>query len=213
MGKNAAELIVSCTNLVFSHNYNDTIFVLVGAEEQCFTVHKDVICVKSKFFKAACSDRWTKFVRLPSVEPGVFQRYLDWAYGDVVVSQATLQDNLEMSVKLYLLGDTLEDVRLRNKVLRALNSYSSIDKLQPGPKSHRLIWDSTPPSSPLRRWAIDAAILRVRRENFERNLSSYPMGFVRQVALKKLMQQKPTVAVKTFQAKLPEYIEVEDESL
>lgn len=52
-----------------SYDYDSLITVLVGAGEERFTVHKDVICVKSKFFRAACSDRWQegqeKVVRLP----------------------------------------------------------------------------------------------------------------------------------------------------
>jgi hypothetical protein len=40
-----------------SDNQSEVITILVGAEEHRFTAHKDVICDKSKFFRAACSDR------------------------------------------------------------------------------------------------------------------------------------------------------------
>lgn len=49
-----------------------------------FLVHKDIICAKSKFFAAACSERWVegkeKQVRLPEVDPTVFESHLSWVY-------------------------------------------------------------------------------------------------------------------------------------
>jgi hypothetical protein len=54
--------------------------ILTGEEEQQFTVHKDSICAKSKFFKAACSERWIegkqKVVKLPDVTARDFQTYV-----------------------------------------------------------------------------------------------------------------------------------------
>jgi len=71
------------TNITFSgYDYNSTVKVLVGPEEQPFVVYKDLICASSKFFKAACSKRWTegqeKLIRLPEVEPKNFQGYVAW---------------------------------------------------------------------------------------------------------------------------------------
>jgi hypothetical protein len=54
--------------------------ILTGEEEQQFTVHKDSICAKSKFFKAACSERWIegkqKVVKLPDITARDFQTYV-----------------------------------------------------------------------------------------------------------------------------------------
>ena len=45
-----------------------------------FTIHKHLICAKSKFFEAACSKLWAedteKVVRLPEVKVDAFQAYL-----------------------------------------------------------------------------------------------------------------------------------------
>lgn len=67
----------------FDYDYNDLIKVLVGKDKTPFTVYKDTICEKSKFFDKACStDHWRegqeKLVPLPDVEPGVFKTYLHW---------------------------------------------------------------------------------------------------------------------------------------
>lgn len=177
-------------------------------------MHKDAICVKSKFFKTACSTRWRegqeKIVRLPEVEAEAFQSYVNWAYSDNVVAESTLGENIEMMIKLYLLGDKLEDIKLRNKALKALHSHATIDKLHPGYGNIKVIWAATPPNSLLRKWVLDVTILRLCREHFEKRLADYPSEFVRELALKSL-QQIPVVTEKDFQVKLPQYLEAEEE--
>jgi hypothetical protein len=40
-----------------SSRYDKVFTILVGSEEQRFFAHKDLICAKSKFFQATCSNR------------------------------------------------------------------------------------------------------------------------------------------------------------
>jgi hypothetical protein len=105
--------------------------VLVGPDEVAFTVHENFICAKPKFFQAACRKEWSKgaqkLIRLPEVEPGVFRSYLNWVYtGDLAVD-STKDDpvnpkNTKYSnfLKLYVLGDTLDDLSLRNSTTEIL---------------------------------------------------------------------------------------------
>jgi hypothetical protein len=171
------------------------------------------VCSKSKFFRAACSERWRsgqdKIVRLPDVETMVFQRYVDWAYCDILVSGQDISETVALSIKLYLLGDKLDDVKLRNKIMKALTSYSVSERILPGIESVKLIWSNTTPSSPLRKWIIDGKILNGSRGKFEENLTNHPTELLQQLALK-LMQQTPLQFPRVFQAKLPEYLEAED---
>ena len=139
-----------------------------------------------------------------------FESYINWAYSDTLVAESTVDDNIDMMIDLYLLGDKLEDIKLRNKTLKALHSYATIDKIQPGAHAITEIWRGTPPSSLLRKWALDVTISRLGRKSFEDELTDYPSEFVRELALKAL-QQIPTIASKEFQAKLPLYLEVDEE--
>jgi hypothetical protein len=140
-----------------------------------------------------------------------FESYIDWAYSDTLVAESTVDHTIAMMIDLYLIGDKLEDIKLRNKILKALHSHATIDLLQPDADDITKIWHSTPPSSLLRKWVLDVAISRLCRESFEDSLTDYPSDFVRELALKAL-QQIPTIAPKEFQAKLPLYVE-EDEEL
>jgi hypothetical protein len=171
------------------------------------------LCNKSKFFRAACSERWKerqeKVVCLPEVETMVFQRYVDWVYGDILVHGEDMDENMRELVKLYLLGDKLEDVKLRNRAIKGLGSYCYIDRQLPGPESIELIWRSSTPSSPLRKWIIDSMMIRYSREAVKEHLTEWPAELMQQIAWK-FMQQTPTQSDKAFQAKLPEYLEAED---
>lgn len=113
-----------------SYDHNDTITVIVGEEEKHFTVHKDTICVKSKFFRAACSDHWLegqqKVVRLTGARSvQAFQTYMDWTYtNELVVENLTTRTrhgDHDYIIELYLLGDILEDVKIRNRSLQLLD--------------------------------------------------------------------------------------------
>jgi hypothetical protein len=185
----------------------------VGSVERSFIVHADVICVKSKFFRAACSERWKegqeKLVHLPEVDPEIFQRYVDWAYCDTLVADDDISDAVHMSVKLYLLGDLLDDVRLRNKTMKALYRNVHIDLLAPGPGGMRLIWEKTPPGSLLRNFAVNAVTTRMNPGIFEKHIEEWPAGLVQQAAAK-LKHQVTTTKPDVAGAKLAEYLEVED---
>lgn len=121
-----------------------------------------------------------------------------------------MDDNIDMMIDLYLLGDKLEDIKLRNKTLKALHSYATIDNIHPNYHNITEIWHSTPPSSLLRTWILDLTISRLRRKSFEDNLTDYPSDFVRELALKAL-QQIPIVASEKFQVKSPLYLEADEE--
>ena len=139
-----------------------------------------------------------------------FESYINWAYSDTLVAESTVDENINMMIALYLLGDRLDDIKLRNKTLKALHSYASIDKRHPGARTVTEIWHGTPPSSLLRKWVVDVTISKLKRTSFENSLTSYPSEFVQELALKAL-QQIPTISSKEFQAKLPLYVEADEE--
>jgi hypothetical protein len=175
-----------------------------------------VICVKSKFFRATCSERWKdskegqkKVVRLPEVEPETFQRYVDWTYCDALVADAEIDDGISMSIKLYILADLLDDVRLRNKTTKALMRYITADLMHPNAPKVQLIWEKTTQRSLIRKLIVDATLLRLSAKVFAEHIGEWPAGLVQQVAVA-LRNQAADMQVADFQAKLAEYLEAED---
>lgn len=188
--------------------------MLIGPEEKLFTVHRDVICAKSKFFKAACSaweEDQTITVSLPKVDEKLFQNYVDWTYGNTLMAAPTVDEDVEMAIKLNLLGDVLDDVRLRNRTIKALTSLSAINKKAPNAADTKAIWAETTTRSLLRKWVVGEMIMRGNRDRFERDVADYPPELVQEVALK-LLKQKATTSSKSFQATLSEYLEAEGDA-
>lgn len=180
-----------------------------------------MICATSKFFCAACSTRWLKegerVIRLPDVQPPEFQVYVHWSYtGDLVVEDdATKADRGMNLTRMYIVGDVLDDVKLRNSATRLLNTLVIAQGFF-CPRVIRLIWQNTTTSSSLRRWTIDTTILAINRKDFAKNASRYPVEFMSATALEALQHIAPIARNERegdFTLMLPNYLEPEDESL
>ena len=173
--------------------FEEEITILVGPEERRFVAYKDVLCYSSKFFRAALEkdfkEKNEKIVRLPEVDIGTFSIYLQWAYtGQVVgvpVCQTCLhnsyqgvygehEDPCEMAyIDLYILGDLLDDIRLRNHIMDmiALNNLE-FDTL-PAVKAIQRAWASTPPHSKLRQYCLDSCVWDRDSEWLQQQLGQY----------------------------------------
>lgn len=124
---------------------------------------------------------------------------------------SSVDEDVEMAIKLNLLGGVLDDVKLRNHTVKALTSHGAINKKAPNAADTKAIWASTTTKSLLRKWVIDEMIMRGNRDRFEQAIADYPASFVQEVALK-LLKQKATTSSKSFQANLSEYLEKEDDA-
>jgi hypothetical protein len=78
------------------------VLVGAGAKQRRFTVHHDLITKRSKFFRAARSERWTLIKSKPAdlqhCDPDIFAKYLHCIYRDAVPFYDMFYDD----------GDTVE---------------------------------------------------------------------------------------------------------
>jgi hypothetical protein len=187
----------------------------VGSEEELFMIHKDVVCASSKFFKAACSQRWIegkeKKVTLPEMEPKVFQDYVAWLYSRAYQLQASkgdadpeVHDALQAAIELYLLGDVLDDIRLRNKIVQVLVTDDL--ELVPGSRTLHQLWARTTPASLLRKMYVVIFTRRVDREEFAKIVASYPAELVQEIAVAALKQTE-RINAECFISKLAIFLE------
>ena len=111
---------------------NETVKLIVGPQQKEFTIHKNLICVASEFFKAALASNFVEGneqkVVLPEDDPQYFQVIYDWLYsGRVAGSVSTYLKKEDICAgdifwwKLYQIGDRLMIERLR---------MLAIDKIQ-----------------------------------------------------------------------------------
>jgi hypothetical protein len=190
--------------------------VLVAKEEKRFTLHQDAVCAKSKFFKAACSKHWLegqkRTVRLPEVEVATFQSYCRWIYADDLLTSTCAaassksEKHAEQTsfIKLYLLGDTLDDVELRTKATSRLFAVMRSHDLIPSVPNLNLIYEATPSGSLLRKMVVDVFVARVDRGLFKMYAGSSPADFGKEVTAAAL-EAAPKSTWEAMAENLPEY--------
>lgn len=86
-----------------------------------------------------------KVVRLPTVEPAVFELYMDWLYFGKIVNKASYAtvSLLDPFIHLSLLEDMVDDKNLRNKAMDALQAKAYEEEVSPGPRQIHHIWENT----------------------------------------------------------------------
>ena len=157
--------------------------MLVGKDEQPFTVHKRSICKKSPYFIAASSEAWQQegekdTVRLSGVDVDTFTLYIHWVYSGVVDvevvetkgicrhDELTCPDNRckssfhsSLLTKLYIAGELLLDPALKISTMDALMPHiRNCVHIGQGPFSWNTVdrvWKNTPPECALRRCIVD----------------------------------------------------------
>jgi hypothetical protein len=196
-------------------HYDDLVVVLVGANEQRFSVHKGILTAKSNFFEAALSARWLdekeKSVRLPEHTTTAFQSYVRWAYiGEVDLApmpeKGGPEDMIETCTKtrsehldLYLLAHYLQDISLLNKVIeifvRMFEVASKVGAPLPSADFIMNLYEGTSIGSPLRRVVVDLHSIKLSRANLERCIDEYPPRFIADMAIA-LQPQNPITIYK-----------------
>jgi hypothetical protein len=180
------------------------ITILVGEEEYRFTVHKDMLCSKSKFFRAACSERWAsgveKVVRQPEGTAEDFQIYVEWVYtskislatDDIDKQQAKLMD-------MYILGDVVDDYQLRNATMKRLIANTRKDiKTLTREQVHK-VYEATTTGSPLRKFIVNWLLTGFDRDDIKASIASEPAEIVRELALAALERVEPEDDEKVFE--------------
>jgi hypothetical protein len=167
------------------------ITILVGQEEHPFTVHKDILCAKSKFFKAACSSRWAsgreKVVRPLHGTAAQFQMYVSWVYtSQFHVDAEDPEQQLTELIGMFILGDVLDDYQLRNATMERLitsvlgcTHVFGLDQLD-------RVYAATVAGSPLRQFVVWWMLVNVSHDSLKADIAQYPAELVQELALASL---------------------------
>jgi hypothetical protein len=115
----------------YERTFSETFDVLVGREhdQQLFTVHYDVITIRSRFFRQARSPQWNSDKSLPvelqHVDPQIFDMYLQCVYHNEVPDftgeeYTEAQLRYEVLLDLYVLADSLLDFTTTKLAMNAI---------------------------------------------------------------------------------------------
>jgi hypothetical protein len=119
-------------------------------------------------------------------------------------THAVIDSALDAAVELYLLGDVLDDICFRNKMME-VHVCHDLARV-PSTSTLRKVWKRTPPSSRFRKMYVERFVLRIDRELFAKYLSSHPAELVQDVALLSL-KRLATKNLDVFIAELDNFLE------
>lgn len=122
---------------------------------------------------------------LPDTEPEVFHIYLDWLYtGKLDIDyridhKCAINAAYSSPFQLWILGDYLDDQRLRYSAMRHLVQEA---RGWPDPEVICEAWECSPPHSLLRSLIIERLVHRVCQQDFYEGIKKYPSELVLNLA-------------------------------
>jgi hypothetical protein len=139
----------------------------VGAAKEHYTLHKDLLCFYSDFFRAALNGSFKEAVErkieLPDVKIEVFETFQVWLYTQTLPKnedEATeVYPAFARLIRLWIFGDKYQIPLLQNNAMDAM--LAKVDEDQQVPtKVLNLAYENTVLNSPLRRAITDIMVYR-----------------------------------------------------
>ncbi|KAL9045896.1 MAG: hypothetical protein Q9214_001145 [Letrouitia sp. 1 TL-2023] len=178
---------------------------------ETFTIHKELVCHYSPFFRAALAGPWTEaetgIVNLPSDIPNVFEAFQAWLYAQTLELDETQESDATFLMKLQVFGERMVVPDFQNAAMDALRLVK-LNSKPPAlfkPSEIEYAYENTSAGSPLRKLITDFYVWEANMLIFIDNfaLDSYPMafvvdvtkGYVTQFPRPKKSSTKPYVAV------------------
>lgn len=178
---------------------------MVGPQEKKYHVHKRIICPASSFFGSACNGDWKEgsegLVKLPEVEPHIFEVYLCWVYTkeiDVVSEVTDTQppnrkyDKARMNdafgsvflrmVGAFALGDMLNDAVFTNAIIDEFVLLCKSSECLPSAALLETAWRKLPEQSGMMKAIVDDYAVRMPPTEFKDCAAELPPAFVANVA-------------------------------
>ncbi|KIW65947.1 hypothetical protein PV04_08160 [Phialophora macrospora] len=118
---------------------HEVVKIVVGCQQEEFTIHKNLICAASEFVQAALNSNFIEGAKqrfiLPEEDPQVFQMVYDWLYSGRVADGVTTYLKKEEVCsgdifwwKVYHMGDRLIMDRLRVLAIAKLQHFFTTRK-------------------------------------------------------------------------------------
>ncbi|KAK5694562.1 hypothetical protein LTR97_009152 [Elasticomyces elasticus] len=164
-------------------DFTEHVKLAIGSGEVGFSVHKDLICRHSQVIATKLTAASALFdstdpetiVKLPEFAPGTFATYLVCLYHETVDLQS--QDSADEErwhelVDVYIVADTLQDVRSANVIMDECTRYIDHHSTVPWAAIIK-VFDKTTQNCPLRRLIVDS---RLHSNTWEGTESDWAMA-------------------------------------
>ncbi|KAI4727085.1 hypothetical protein E4T49_05135 [Aureobasidium sp. EXF-10728] len=150
-----------------SKSYKETVILVVGAAKEHYTLHKELLCFYSDFFRAAFNGSFKEAterkIELPETEAEVFEAFQAWLYTQKLpkneIKPAKMYPEWPLLTKLWIFGDKYQFPLLQNNVADAM--LDKVDKDAESPVYVlNLAYENTTPNAPLRKIVVDIMAYR-----------------------------------------------------
>ncbi|KAH0009655.1 hypothetical protein KCU78_g10623, partial [Aureobasidium melanogenum] len=141
-----------------TEHFQDTVNLIVGKNKKAYTLHKDLLCFYSNYFRAAFNGSFKEAaerkLELPDVEKHVFEAVQLWLYTRKLQKPTEISRCYEFLVGLWIFGDQHQVPLLQNQVM---DEIFAIHKATKSISSHLVgtIYAKTLAGSPLRKAFIE----------------------------------------------------------
>jgi hypothetical protein len=108
-------------NLRRSEHFQGTVTLIVGQEKKAYTLHKDLLCFYSDYFRAAFNGSFKEAterkLELPNIEPSLFEVFQVWLYTRDLQGPPENFRRYQFLADLWALGDQYQIPLLQNQIM------------------------------------------------------------------------------------------------
>ena len=149
---------------------------MVGSSKVKFSVHKEMLCGVSSFFRSAFTGSFREgrqqVMELPEDDPNIFELLVQWLYTDKYDLQQSDGPgdsfNYSEGIQLYCLAEKYDLSALKHKIYRAFYRETNETKMPPACSDTSYLYENTSAGSPLRQLYAEWWMSHVNLESFEK---------------------------------------------
>lgn len=161
--------------LTFSLLTDELVVIYVGRKQKKYTVHRDVLCNKSRYFRAAFQKGFKETTEneIYLARDGVtqFDLLIRWIYGAPLLKP---ENDITSTLRLYFLADKFCMDMLKNEVIDRVLEYYKTNWVR-GPLL-QMVYENTLPENPLRRCMMT---ITAWEDNGKRGVSDTILNVIR----------------------------------
>lgn len=153
---------MTCVTYGSSLLTDELVTIYVGPKRKKYTVHKEILCRKSKYFNSALKTGFKEAINrefyFNDRDPGVFDDLVRWIYQSALRGSKKPRKHrggsLEDFLGLYFIGDEFYIEELKNEVMDAVRASDTVQDLPKG-IAISSAYDNTPAGDPMRRYLAE----------------------------------------------------------
>ncbi|KAI4729861.1 hypothetical protein E4T49_02313 [Aureobasidium sp. EXF-10728] len=149
-------------------HFQETVTLVIGKERKTYTLHKDLLCFYSDYFRTAFNGSFREAlerkIELPDVEITLFEESQVWLYTRNLPDFASICSYFAFLVEMWIFGGRYQIPLLQNQVMDKMLTESNKSSSF-APSVVRRVYAKTLVGSPLRKACIEIVACTMQLEH------------------------------------------------